>query len=687
MNRVADEMFGRLDPADPDTVLKRVRQRAKDVLQKQRALVQDQLDGLAEPEIAMLQGVRTALLGSASNIDRTLCDLPRTDEPSRVVLLGRTQAGKSTLFRYLTGSEQSGIGAGGQRTTTEVFRAPYRFAAGITVADTPGVGAKDGDDDLRLALEEARRADLIIWVATTNSLQEQTRFALDLVASWGTPLILAVNCLGDISTSDARRIFLKYPAFQPAQVLAAEPGHVSRAARTLDDHGQAALRVVPVHAEAARLSLVVEEDAASLVEASGIDDLVRAIYDELAGSAAFRRATATSDAARLTCVEAAAHAKGLAAELGEWAIVSESAMADLAHRAERLIDDAAPRYAAAVRKRLRWLNDWADQHYGDNEKELEAYWVKTTSVLDKDLQAVFDSNTADLKGELEQLMADLWSSWERTARRETRFQGPKLTGRVNPIWLELAAQNGARLLGFTAGYLLRSHPLTIFLAPVASVLLEKGASKLFGGRKSQLKKRHASLTGQMLRERIDRQEAAEMDWRRVSREQMKMLSHAQSASQEELLTVAASRAQLAALAQVAAGAVSRLDRDLCEDVLRMEGRLALVEEVKAVTRQPGAVVALGLRHKAALLEAYLRPPEHLGDVRCYSDSLDTSASRKIAHTLALGRTTSRMVRRATGYSIQLAHGTSATKISAESRVASDVAGCAVGIAIVTEGMQ
>lgn len=687
MNRIAEAMFGRLEPADPGTVLERVRQRAKDVLQKQRALVQNQLDGLAGSEVAMLQGVRTALLGSASNIERTLCDLPRTDEPSRVVLLGRTQAGKSTLFRYLTGSEQSDIGSGGQRTTTEVIRAPYRLADGITVADTPGVGAKDGDDDLRLALEEARRADLIIWVATTNSLQEQTRFALDLVASWGTPLILVVNCLEDISSSAARRMFLKYPALQPAQVLAAEPGHVSRAARTLGDHGQAALRVVPVHAQAAQLSLVVDEDAASLVEASGIDRLVRTILDELAGSAAFRRATATSDAARLTCVEVAAHADGLAAELGEWAVVSESAIADLAHRAERLIDDAGPKYAAAVRKRLRWLNDWADQHYGDNEKELEAHWIKTTSVLDKDLQAVFDSNIVDLKAELEQLSTDVWSSWERTVRRATTSQGPKLTGRVNPTWLAPAAQAAANLLGVAVGHLLRSYPPTIFLAPVAPVLLAEVASKMFGGRESQLKRRRASLTSHILKERIDRQGAAEMDWRRFSSERTERLSCAESTLQEDLSAVAASREQLVGLAQVAAGAVRQLDRDLCEDVLRMEGRLALADGVKVVNRQPGAVVALGLRNEAALLETYLRPPQHLGDARWYSDSPDTSAGRKVAHTLALGRTNSQMVCHATGYSVQIGQGMSAAKIAAESRVASDVACCAVGITILTEGMQ
>lgn len=42
----------------------------------------------------------------------------------RVVLMGRTMAGKSTLLAALTGGSAERIGVGAQRTTREVFAAP-----------------------------------------------------------------------------------------------------------------------------------------------------------------------------------------------------------------------------------------------------------------------------------------------------------------------------------------------------------------------------------------------------------------------------------------------------------------------------------------------------------------------------------------------------------------------------------
>ena len=96
---------------------------------------------------------------------QTATTLPSASGPFRVVLMGRTQAGKSTLFNYLTGGEQSLVGSGGQGTTKHVVPAPLASCPDVLVVDTPGVGALDRPEDRVTALDEARTADLVVWVA------------------------------------------------------------------------------------------------------------------------------------------------------------------------------------------------------------------------------------------------------------------------------------------------------------------------------------------------------------------------------------------------------------------------------------------------------------------------------------------------------------------------------------------
>ena len=62
----------------------------------------------------------------------------------RVVLMGRTMAGKSTLLAALTGGAAERIGVGAQRTSRDVFAAPALDLQDVEIVDTPGVGAKDG---------------------------------------------------------------------------------------------------------------------------------------------------------------------------------------------------------------------------------------------------------------------------------------------------------------------------------------------------------------------------------------------------------------------------------------------------------------------------------------------------------------------------------------------------------------
>ena len=89
----------------------------------------------------------------------------------RIATVGRTKAGKSTLRYVLTGQAENGIGIGGQRTTTSNLEYLWRD---LEVVDTPGVGAFQGAEDAEVAAVAAAAADLVLWVVTSDGLQQAT---------------------------------------------------------------------------------------------------------------------------------------------------------------------------------------------------------------------------------------------------------------------------------------------------------------------------------------------------------------------------------------------------------------------------------------------------------------------------------------------------------------------------------
>lgn len=113
-----------------------------------------------------------------------------THGPCRVVCVGRTRAGKSTLRFVLTGDGEDGIGRGGQRTTTEVIEYTWRD---LIIVDTPGVGAFEGDEDAALAAAAASMADLVVWVVGSDGLQVATIGPVLGMLRRGVPLLVVVN--------------------------------------------------------------------------------------------------------------------------------------------------------------------------------------------------------------------------------------------------------------------------------------------------------------------------------------------------------------------------------------------------------------------------------------------------------------------------------------------------------------
>ena len=76
--------------------------------------------------------------------------LERDLDKFSITLFGRTMAGKSTLMEVLTEGDGSAIGMGAQRTTRDIRRYEWN---GLAVTDVPGIGAYEGEEDTRLAIE------------------------------------------------------------------------------------------------------------------------------------------------------------------------------------------------------------------------------------------------------------------------------------------------------------------------------------------------------------------------------------------------------------------------------------------------------------------------------------------------------------------------------------------------------
>ncbi|WP_250795928.1 GTPase domain-containing protein [Micromonospora phytophila] len=124
-------------------------------------------------------------------IEGLLAELVRVrGDAARVVCIGRTKAGKSTLRFVLTGEGADGIGKGGQRTTS--IPITYRWRD-IDVVDTPGVGAYQGAVDDASALTAAKDADLVVWVAGSDSQQPATVAPVLQAIAPGIPVFVLVN--------------------------------------------------------------------------------------------------------------------------------------------------------------------------------------------------------------------------------------------------------------------------------------------------------------------------------------------------------------------------------------------------------------------------------------------------------------------------------------------------------------
>ena len=168
-----------------------------------------------------------------------------------VTLFGRTKAGKSTIREALTNGDGSTIGKGAQRTTRDVKTYNWNH---LRILDTPGFDAYQGQEDEKIAFSQVDETDLILFLVTSDSIEESEFEKLASLRRENKPVIILLNILYDLRHPIKKKQFLKTPKEHVS--INAIRGHLGRlkffSAKHFDIHN---ISVIPIHALSAFKSI------------------------------------------------------------------------------------------------------------------------------------------------------------------------------------------------------------------------------------------------------------------------------------------------------------------------------------------------------------------------------------------------------------------------------------------------
>ncbi len=203
-----------------------------------------------------------------------------------VTLFGRTMAGKSTIREAITRGDGGTIGKGAQRTTRDVRRYVWNH---LRIVDTPGIGAYEGQDS-ELALSMTDESDVLLFLLSSDSIQESTFQGMRKLRDQNKPVIFVLNVMCDLTRPVFMRRFLRSP--ESFLGKSAIKGHEARIRKLAEDKlGMRQVKIVPIHAQAAFLATRPEHSARAdaLRRVSRIDQFLQALTFEVKQRGPVRR--------------------------------------------------------------------------------------------------------------------------------------------------------------------------------------------------------------------------------------------------------------------------------------------------------------------------------------------------------------------------------------------------------------
>lgn len=477
------------------------------------ARARDSVSDSQRPNVAMrdyLTGIiPKALQERLTDALRETRRLPNvTEEHFRVLLMGRTQAGKSTLLEVLTEGDGSRVGDGRQRYTRDVVERPIAGMPGVVLVDTPGVGARDGAEDFTLAFEQIADADLVLWVGNDNPGQEETIRALQLIALCGKPILVVLNCHRDLQHAHKYADFVSDPDWAFGLV----DEHFAWTAERLAESGHRPVGQYAVHADAAlRAARASSTEADALRRHSRVEALVAAIDFERVRRSGSRRAIRKANLARQPLELARLQLLTLTGQLLTMADLQRRQLSDLEARIERVIAKHGEALNARTRALIGSRRTW---HLGaPADRTVEETWREESERLREELQTTITGGFESLQSEIEDTLSRVDKEWS-TIPHVDGFQGLPDFGSV---WLNrlgrIVLGGGGSLVGGVIGGLVGSSlgPGGTALGAVLGAALLGGVGdwladkweRLFHSR-DEVEKRRRDRIGNQVQELLDK---------------------------------------------------------------------------------------------------------------------------------------------------------------------------------------
>jgi len=571
-----------------------------------------------------LEGVGIELLQAAS--DSSMSSHGEADDlraPMRVVLMGRTMAGKSSLLSALSGAHFDRIGDGRQRFSRDVFGATTTASGRIQVVDTPGVGAHLGADDTELAIKSALDADLIVWVNSNDSIQQETATALRLLGVIGKPIIVALNCRQSLK-GVGRLNLLRFPD----RVFGNKEGLVDEIKRHMAAAGVEPLDVVYVHALAATEALAHAEIDTELLAASRVDDLTKALIREHAAHSESRRALRLVDGPRLKVEETSLALMSGATALRAQAERDRSMTNDVHVRLARVLRTANEAMTSDIETAIGRRRDWhlTVTEFGES---VTSAWENEISALQADLHKTLENRLSRLAAEVESTIADTDAEWASVSSDAFALSGLR---EFDEVWgnrlLRVGIGIGGAIAGGWAGLQAGAAigvaigaaggPAAVITGVVGGLVglgvgvalkpLKGLVDRVFLGKDGVLQKRRTAVAKQVgpilddLTHEYAQAVAAQLDALRDGLASERARSDERSASLDQL------SCQWTQHSENLRALIRELDRETTSALLRIAGRERLARSVKRATRVPGVGI-LAEFGNSAFWEAWLYPPD------------------------------------------------------------------------------
>lgn len=534
-----------------------------------------------------------------------------SEKMTKVVLMGRTTAGKSTIFECLCGGDGSRQGRGGQRTTRKVANS-YATSLGwsdLMVVDTPGVGALDGAVDREMALSTVADADLILWVASNDQHQTETTDVLRLLALQGKPIIVAINCRYTIDHRNGYLnadglMFLRHPSLAFDEVDA----HAAILRRHLAVAGLGAVPIVAIHARAAFLSTSAGEHAGALRRRSRIADLTELL-------AQYRKSVLRAQLAVLREVDKLREPI-LEAQVGLARAVASADAAlrrrrdiatDRKRRMGRACDRVERRLLADLVKPIDARRAW--HLSADPGKGVRQRWRAVAQELGHELEGVLDAASENYRKAIGEAWSQTTADWESLPIPD--LDEAHLTGFGSVLHHRIAkygmagglAIGGTMLAGAVAGAVKGgvsgsfSGPLGALAGAVTGAIVggvgaivARQIGNIFKGKDRVLRERRQQL-GSEVKRLLDQLSAELQDV--VAKHALSVRAAIDTWFEDETAAVRSGEAQVQAwsvITQAMARQVETMDAATAKSLLILAGRNRAALGVVRATRNASAVI-------------------------------------------------------------------------------------------------